>query len=183
MPIAPRCWAKALHFGAKPLGEPLIMANVNSIIDRLVEVFVGLCLGGMVLISSIQVTSRYLFGYSFGWAEDLSIILFCWTVWPTACLVLKQKKHLQVTVIMDKINWRQRRLITIILQILTLIFLGVIIYGGLEAMEAMEGFHYITMPLPQNVKYSSVPLGAALMLYYLARVIWLDLKDGQDGNL
>ena len=159
------------------------MAKINTIIDHCVEVFVGLCLGVLVFITFVQVIGRYLFGYSFGWVEDLCVILLCWTVWPTACLVLRDNRHLQVTFIIDRFPWLYRRVVTFALRTLTLVFLSLIIYGGLEVLDAMAGFHYITMPLPSNVKYVSVPVGAALMAYYLIRVMWPGSEELPNGDI
>jgi len=158
------------------------LPRINAFVDRCLEVFVGLNLGLLVFITFGQVVGRYVFGHSFGWAEELCTLIFCWTVWPTACLLLRSGRHLNVTLLLNRFSGPTRRQVNLGLRIIILALLGLLIYGGFGAMEAMADISFVTMPLPNNVKFVSVPVGAGLMAYYLIRLLVEDWKGGAYGR-
>ena len=158
------------------------MQRINRIIDRCLKVFVGLSLGLLVTITFAQVFGRYVLGYSFGWAEELCVLIFCWAVWPTACLLLKDNRHLHVSLIMDRLPASSRLRIGRAISIVLLVFLCLVVYAGWEAMDAMADISFVALPLPINVKFLSVPVGAAFMVFYLLRPM-LDRSEGKPhGN-
>jgi TRAP-type C4-dicarboxylate transport system permease small subunit len=154
------------------------LQRINWAIDLCLKFFVGLSLGLLVTITFAQVFGRYVLGYSFGWAEELCVLIFCWAVWPTACLLLRDCRHLHVSLIINRFSDRSRLLIGRVLAIVLLVFMCLVVYAGWGAMDAMAGISFVDLPLPINVKFSSVPLGAALMAYYMVR----DMLDRSEGK-
>lgn len=158
------------------------MNRVHMIIDRCLQVFIGLSMCLLVFITFGQVVGRYLFGYSFAWAEDLCILIFCWSVWTTACLLLRDNRHLRVTALIVRLPFQARHWISLFTGIIILVFLGLVFYASFGVLGAMAGMDYITLPLPINVKYVSVPVGVALMFYYLIRTLFSFSKEESDGD-
>ena len=157
------------------------MRVINALTDKLLRVFVGLCLGVLVVVTFGQVVGRYFLGISFGWAEELCVVIFCWMVWPTACLLLLANQHLSMTVVVSRMSVRVRRVTRGATHLATAVFLAMVIYSGLGAMDAMADISFISLPGPLNLKFSSVPVGGALMLYYLLRIM-LAKGGGEHGG-
>lgn len=149
-----------------------MVALFHRIIDRCVEIFITLSIAILVIVTFGQVVGRYVFGYSYGWAEELCVLIFIWTVWTSACLLLRDNRHLSVTVIIYKVPRPYRLVIKFIMGVFILVFLGLIVYGSFGTLEAMAGIDFIALGLPLNWKFISVPVGAVLMGYYTLRVLF-----------
>ncbi len=152
------------------------MNILHKIIDRCLQMFVGLNLIVLVVLTFVQVLGRYFFGRSYAWIEELSVVILCWIAWISACLVLKDKKHLKMTFIIDKMPVKWRRLVGLSMGFFILTFLGIVIYTSKGTIEAMSGISFVALPLPINAKYLAVPVGASLLAYYVIRGWLPELK-------
>lgn len=154
-----------------------VLKRFNSILDGLVRTFLGLCLTALVIISFGQVVGRYFFGTSFSWAEDLCVIIFAWTIWTSACLLIRDDRHLKLTLIINRLPRTGRLWLARGIDVSTAVFLILVVKAGLGSTEAMAGMEFTALPLPLNVKFGTVPIGAGLLSYYVLR----RLMDGNRG--
>jgi len=154
----------------------------NKIIDRTLEIFAGLSITTLVVFTFVQVVGRYVFGRSWGWIEEVSIVLLCYTAWVTACLLLKGGRHLMVTVIVDRLPVACQKWLRCIMAGVVVIFLLFIVYASKGTIEAMEGISFISFDLPINIKFYSVPIGAVLLAYYQIRNLWIEIKEKAHGD-
>lgn len=159
------------------------MQRFHKIVDRCLQVFVGLSLAVLVVLTFGQVVGRYVFGSSYGWVEELSIVILCWTAWTTACLLLKDNRHLMVNVVVDRLPGKYRRLVRLSMVVVVFFFLLIVIYASKGTIEAMAGITFISFPLPINIKFYSVPVGAALLAYYVIRSLFSEFRGAQHGDL
>src|SRR5699024_12688088 len=73
--------------------------NVKELFDKRIEEFIlVLTMAIMVLIMSIQSTSRYFIGNSFSWVSELSQYLHIWQIWIGASLATLVQSHIRVDV-------------------------------------------------------------------------------------
>ena len=82
------------------------MAIFNRIIDTLLFYLLSAALAGLVGICLLQVVARYVFSASFTWAEEISVVLLIWATWGAACLALKQRTHLNVRILSERLTKR-----------------------------------------------------------------------------
>jgi TRAP-type C4-dicarboxylate transport system permease small subunit len=162
--------------------EGFTLQRFNQILDRILEIFAGLSIATLVAFTFVQVVGRYVFGRSWGWIEEVSIVLLCYTAWVTACLLLKGGRHLMVTVIVDRLSVSYQKWIGRIMGGVVVIFLLFIIYASKGTIEAMEGIRFISFDLPINIKFYSVPIGAVLLAYYQIRNLWIEIKEKAHGD-
>jgi|GEM_PF-4127700 len=153
------------------------MARINRCLDWIVSAFLCLCVSALVVIAFGQVVGRYLIGISFSWAEDLCVVLFAWTIWTSACLLMRDNRHLNLTILTSAVSPKTARGLRLSSHVITLAFLAVVFWTGLGAMEAMTGMEFTALPLPLNGKFSSVSVGAALLFYYVIRCLLAELKE------
>jgi len=145
------------------------LKRVNRFLDGLVRAFLGLCVTALVVISFGQVVGRYFFGTSFSWAEDLCVVIFAWTIWTSACLLIRDDRHLKLTLFINKLPRSRRLWLARLIDLSTAVFLVLVIKAGLGSTEAMAGMEFTTLPLPLNFKFGTVPIGAGLLCYYVLR--------------
>ena len=58
----------------------------------------------MLVIIFMQIISRYIFGYTFEWSEELARFLFVWVVFIGSALIIGDKGHMAVTLLSGKLN-------------------------------------------------------------------------------
>ena len=87
-----------------------------------------------------------------------------------------------VTVIVDRLSVPYQKWIRRIMGGVVVIFLLFIIYASKGTIEAMEGIRFISFDLPINIKFFSVPIGAALLAYYQIRILLTEIKEKTHGD-
>lgn len=158
------------------------MHRFHKIVDRCLKVFVGLSLALLVVLTFGQVVGRYVFGRSYGWVEELSVLILCWTAWTSACLLLKDNRHLRVDIVIDRLPEKYRRLVRLSMGVVVFIFLVMVLYASKGTIEAMADITFISLPLPINMKFYSVPGGAALLAYYVIRALFSEFRGAPRGD-
>lgn len=153
------------------------MGRINLILDRLILFLVGLSLVALVTICFVQVVARYALNASFSWAEEISIVILLWAVWGGACLAVKSDSHLRVTMLEKKLRPKTRFIIRAALNVLVIFFLITIACTSKIVIGANENMTLMSLPIPVNVMYWSVPVGCFLLAYYCIRSMFSDWRD------
>jgi TRAP-type C4-dicarboxylate transport system permease small subunit len=156
------------------------MDRIDSFIDRILYYLLGLLLAGVVLICFAQVIARYVFVSSFTWAEEVSIVILLWAAWLGACVGVKENLHLKVILVEERLRPEVRYGLQTAMNVLSLLFLAVILYSSRLAIDSMANMTLGSLPfIPMNTMYWSVPVGSLLLMYYCARSIrngWRKLR-------
>jgi TRAP-type transport system small permease protein len=163
------------------------MDKLNRVIDAIVFHLAALALGALTIICLAQVIARYAFHASFVWAEESSIVILLWVTWFAACLAVKNRVHLRVTFLEDRIAPRKRIPMQIGLNCMAVIFLCIVAFSGRLVVLSMANITLMSLPsIPINVMYASVSLGSLLMIFYLVRTIvsdWNSYRElGKQGR-
>lgn len=153
------------------------MARLGVIIDSIVFYFLSIALALLVVICFAQVVARYIFNASFSWAEEVSICLMLWATWGGACYAFKQRSHLRIPFVTEKMVLKTRLICQLALNGLVIIFLATVAFTSRIVIDGMENSTFFSLPeVPLNTMYTSVPVGCALMIYYILRVVVTDWK-------
>jgi len=88
-----------------------------------------------------------------------------------------------VNVVVDRLPGKYRRLVRLSMVVVVFFFLLIVIYASKGTIEAMAGITFISFPLPINIKFYSVPVGAALLAYYVIRSLFSEFRGAQHGDL
>jgi TRAP-type C4-dicarboxylate transport system permease small subunit len=149
---------------------PRALAGLGRALDAIgrAEVAVAIVMmATMVVCIFGQVVSRYLFGLPLVWVEELSTYAFIWGTFIGASAGLKQGLHLRIESFVGRLPSGARRGLRIALDGLMLVFCGVLVVNGVQAMLTLEWRQRtIALPveLPRYLFYSTpLILGAASM--------------------
>ena len=80
-------------------------------VDRLFRLAIVACIGGMVLIVGSQVFARYVLNSSFGWADELSRLLFVWSIFLAIPIGIRKGSHIGVELLTARLPSPLRRLL------------------------------------------------------------------------
>jgi TRAP-type C4-dicarboxylate transport system permease small subunit len=150
------------------------MKTVNFWLNRLLEWIVIGCVAATILVVLWGVMSRFVVAVPSRWTEELAIILLTWTALLGAAIGFKNRQHLGVDYLFNKLDTDARRLNAVIVQLMVIIFaLCVMIWGGSNLVLKTLATGQITAALgvPVGYTYMAVPLsGLAIVLFAIEEI-------------
>lgn len=116
---------------------------------------------GLVLYS---VTMRYLFNAPPMWGEELPKLLFIWLIFIGAGFAYFAGLNIRMTVIIDKVPTKPRRVIELAMHAMTVAVLLTILWYSGPIIRLTSGTTSYATGLSDGWKFWALPLGAVLLL-------------------
>jgi C4-dicarboxylate transporter DctQ subunit len=123
----------------------------------------------------LQVFSRYLFNYSFVWAEELVRYLMIWMVMIGASLVQSKNDHIRIDFFPLLAGPKSRRIIETFFRLCTLLFLAIILIKGIKIAYFNRFFESSGLRISMFWPTLAIPLGALLMGVYTTNALVRDI--------
>ena len=111
-----------------------MLKKISDFIYRLTGIFISLDLATIVVLAFAQVVSRYVFSFSISWAQELVTYLLVYLVFLGCSMGLRDGEVAALTIVVDKMNEKQQKIIKIVVQILLIVFC---VYGIIANQEVM----------------------------------------------
>ena len=140
------------------------MKKALAIMEKIFAAAVIAGIGLMLIIIFLQVISRYFFGYTASYSEELSRYLFVWVVFLSLPVVSRQGGHMAVGLLTEKFTGKKLRLVQIIAGVCSIAFLAIMCYQGVRMYFLASWQTSPAMEIPMSYVYISIPLGCGAML-------------------
>ena len=127
------------------------------------------------LIVGLQVFSRYVLNHSLFWSEELARYLFIYLVFLSGAMVLRQDRHIQVTVFVDILPAPLKRAIIVLGELLMLGFAGTVLVESIWLAAMVWTVLTAAMEIPWTFVYLGIILGMAVMVLALVGSLWARL--------
>jgi TRAP-type C4-dicarboxylate transport system permease small subunit len=137
------------------------------LLDRAVEVAVGLLLLALLVTAFGQVVARYVFSRPFAWVLELDILLMVWATLLSGYIGVRRDTHLKVDYFLERMTLVRRRRARLLGRGLSIVFVSVLGVKSFDVIRAMDGIGFTAIPLGMAVLYWSLPVGSGLMLLAL----------------
>ncbi|MBW2064611.1 MAG: TRAP transporter small permease [Deltaproteobacteria bacterium] len=131
----------------------------------------GICVFLLFLMSLVvimQVFSRYMFNYSFVWAEELVRYLMIWMVMIGAAIVQSKNDHIRIDFFPLLAGAKGRRIMETVFRLCTLTFLAIIAVKGIKIALFNRLFESSGLRISMFWPTLAIPVGATLMGVYTA---------------
>lgn len=112
----------------------------------------------IMLLLTVQVVSRYAFGFSITWTEELSVLLFVFMTYLGISSAVTYRKHLRIDALLDAVPFRVKRVLLIASD---LIFIGFNVYILFPFYNIIEGLGASKSPMlgiPKALSYAFLPI-------------------------
>lgn len=123
-----------------------------------------------ILITAVQVFSRFVFNFSFSWSQELLMISFVWFVLFGSALAVKHREHLKIDLI-EKLPPGIRLVCKIIEIFVVFAFIFVFVYYGivlvLDNLKTGQAVGFL--PMKVGHVYTAIPVSGLFMLYYTVK--------------
>ena len=121
----------------------------------------------MVLLTCWQVLTRYILRNPSTWSEEMVSYLFAWMSLLGASLVVGERGHMNIPILVERLHDRARKFFAIFGEIVACIFSGVIlVYGGIQITSLAMGQMTSSLGVPIGIFYVVLPLSGALNIIY-----------------
>ena len=152
-----------------------LLDRIEKALDA-VLVFMMIVMAGAVVL---QVTSRYVFNNPTSWSEELARYLFVWITFLGAAVVIRKRRHVDVTVLTDRLPPSAAKVVYLVSDAAVLFMLGALTWAGVGLAIMAHRQLSAAMDLPMSLAYSAMPVGTGLMFVFLvATMIW-EWKEGR----
>ena len=141
-----------------------------------VEWACGLLMAAIATVVFLQVFTRYVLAYPWGWPEELARILFVWVALLGAVLAFRRAGHFSIDALAGVLPAPLRRRIAVVVRFSLLGFLLLVAYLGLQATVRVREQLTTAMEISISWGYASVPVSFACMAFEMARILWRDLR-------
>ncbi|HSB82756.1 MAG TPA: TRAP transporter small permease [Candidatus Methylomirabilis sp.] len=153
-----------------------LLAGIDWITDKVTLLILIL----LNLIVGVQVFSRYVLNHSLFWSEELARYLFIYLVFLSGAMVLRQDRHIQVTVLVDILPAPLRRAIIVLGELLMLGFAGVVLVESIRLAAMVGTVLTAAMEIPWSFVYLGIMLGMAIMVLALVGSLWARLTGRRE---
>lgn len=124
----------------------------------------------MLVIIFAQVMTRYFFGYTPEWSEELARFLFVWVVFLGSALIMGESGHLAVQFLPDKFKGTALgSVLDIIINATGYVFIILLLTQGWKMTSIMTFQRAPGLDIPMSWVYVVIPVSSVLMLLYLLK--------------
>lgn len=120
----------------------------------------------LTIVVGVNVFFRYILNNTLYWATELSIFLFIWIVFIGAAVAYSRNSHISVTLFLDKLNPKNKKIIDIINSLILISFLVFLTKTGYSVAVSNINSLSEAMKISYGLVYSVVPISCALMLLH-----------------
>lgn len=157
------------------------MTKAKKIMDKITAYSSVVIFIAMVLMVTYQVISRYFFKSPSSVTEVLTRYCFVWLIIISATYMFGQREHINISVIKDKLPKTAKRVVSIIIECVTIIFSGlVMVYGGFVITRMNFVQLDSILHIPTGVIYSIIPICGVIIIFYSIYNIGLELKKNKE---
>lgn len=169
----------------QPVGHKIYLRNfsLRTIHLSVVELIVLVTYSAVVVLTILQVFSRYVVGNSIPWTEELARYCFMWLIYVGMVLGLHRGTHASVDILAAHVKGAVHTMVAVGVHLLSIALFGVLCYQGFLLFLMVKGQATPAMRISVMVPYFSLPFGCVLMIAEECWIIRDILKKGRGGNL
>ncbi len=159
------------------------MKNLKNGLDRFLAFVCVVDFIIMVLLTVYQVVVRYVFKSPSSVSEVLTRYCFVWLILLSATYVFGQRDHICITFLKDKLNGSAKKMLNIIIEIVTIVFsVLILVYGG-SVITTMNMLQYDSiLKIPTGTIYSIIPVCGVLIIFYSIYNLTVELNKKEGGE-
>jgi len=148
------------------------MARLQRLLDLILDRATIALLVVLLLVVGAQIFARYVLNHSLFWSEELARYLFIYLVFLGAAVMLRQRRHIQVSFFMERFSSTPRRAVAILVDLLLLAFVGTVLWQSVTLMTLVWTVPTAALLIPWSFVYLGISLGMAAMLLGVLGRLW-----------
>ncbi len=149
--------------------------------------FVRIAYSYLSLIILLEVVRRYVFSASSPWGEMTARYAFVYLSYIAAAEAIRLRKHIRITLIIDRFSRQVRRYFDLYIDLLTTGLALVVIYYSLQVINIQWSVNIVMESANVNLAfaYAALPIGWSLLIIRIVQT-WYDrfkFSNDEQGRL
>lgn len=141
--------------------------KIKTVLTKALNGVAGMSFIVMVALTCWQVFTRYVLKNPSTWSEELVSYLFAWMSLLGASIVTSESGHMNIPVLVDRLNPQMRSYMRIVHALIALLFsLAILVYGGWQISRLAMGQMTSSLGVPVGIFYFVMPLCGVLNIIY-----------------
>lgn len=141
--------------------------KIKTVLTKALNGVAGMSFIVMVALTCWQVFTRYVLKNPSTWSEELVSYLFAWMSLLGASIVTSESGHMNIPVLVDRLNPQMRSYMRILHELIALLFsLAILVYGGWQISRLAMGQMISSLGVPVGIFYFVIPLCGVLNIIY-----------------
>ena len=143
------------------------MSRIRDYLNRGLYALAGGSFVLMTLLTCWQVFTRYILGRPSSWSEELVSYLFAWMALFGASLVVGERGHMNIPLLVEKTTPNVRKGLSILAEMIAALFAGIIlVFGGIQITDLAMAQMTSALGVPVGLFYIVLPLSGILNIVY-----------------
>lgn len=117
----------------------------------------------MVVVTFMQIIYRFVLLKPIPWSEELARYLFVWITFLGSGVAVKNKGHVGVELVIDRLPKKLRKISLIIAFIVCVVFCILMVTNGVTMVQRTMNQRSAAMSMPMSYAYIAIPIGFILM--------------------
>lgn len=149
------------------------MKAMRSALNKILNVLAGGSLTVMVLLTTYQVITRYVFSSPSTWSEELVGYLFAWSTLFGATIVSGERCHMNIPILVDRLKPAGKKALNIFAELIAFAFSAtILVFGGIQVSNLAMGQQTSSLGVAVGVFYWVMPIcGVVMALYSIMNII------------
>jgi len=110
-----------------------------------------------------NVVTRYGFGFSINWAEEVSRFLMIWVTFLGAGLALREGRHVAIELLQELLGAADMRWMRRAIAVLLIAFFCALVYLGSQFSAFGWDKETMVTQIPRGIPYLAIPIGMAFL--------------------
>lgn len=141
--------------------------KIKTVLTKALNGVAGMSFIVMVALTCWQVFTRYVLKNPSTWSEELVSYLFAWMSLLGASIVTSESGHMNIPVLVDRLNPQMRSYMRILHELIALLFsLAILVYGGWQISRLAMGQMTSSLGVSVGIFYFVMPLCGVLNIIY-----------------
>lgn len=153
------------------------MDSIKKVLDKLLSTICVILFGGLVLLVSWQVFTRFVLNNPSAFSEELAKYFFVWLVMFGAAFVFGENGHMRIEFIQDSLPKKLRMTAQLFIEVSIIAFSAlVLISGGLTATKIAWTQMSAALNVPVGYLYAVMPISGCFIIFYCIYNIYVIAK-------
>jgi TRAP-type transport system small permease protein len=148
-----------------------VLSRIETAFVRVNQVVIVVMMMVMAALVFTNVVTRYLFGFSLNWSEEVSRFLMIWVAYLGAGLAMREGRHVAIEYVQGLLPARLAPYARGLVALLVLAFLVTLAYLGAQLAQFAWRQRTPVLGLPQGMIYLAIPIGAVLFALHFVIIL------------
>lgn len=126
---------------------------------------------------------RYIIKSPIHWTEEAGILLLIWLTFFGSVLTAFEKQHMGMDLLLNKLNKKLNKSLTILIGVATIVALLIIVYYGIELTIYNISLKSESLKISYALFYLPIPLGCTIYAIVEAYLLFKFIKEGRSEAL